>query len=121
MLSFLFKAFVMFLIFLLFQSNLQVVLAHGKGPKNTVHRDLFKTKNPKENFPGLQPCFMCLTMCEYNLSNSCRHSANADLIANMICSATSKVQNYQNKTGEKYINIKNIKPIPKQIRAYYLS
>ena len=51
-----------------------------------------------------------------NLSNSCRHLANADVIANvksiiivsrwrffadMIFSATSKVQNHQNKTGEK--------------------
>ena len=33
--------------FLLFQSNLYVVLARGKGPKNSVHKDLFKTINPK--------------------------------------------------------------------------
>ena len=53
-----------------------------------------------------------------SLSNSCQHSANANVIdnmkskstvscwdffpiADMIFSATSKVQNYQNKTGEK--------------------
>ena len=53
------------------------------------------------------------------LSNSRRHSANADVIADVkskiivsrrhffdevIFSATSKVQNYQNKTGEKSLN-----------------
>ena len=38
----------MFVTFLLFQSNLYVVLARGKGPKNSVHRDLFKTKTPKQ-------------------------------------------------------------------------
>ena len=43
-----FKAFVMFVTFLPFQTNLYVVLARGKGPKNSVHRDLFKTKNPKQ-------------------------------------------------------------------------
>ena len=36
----------MFVTFLLFQSNLYVVLARGK---NSVHRDLFKTKNSKQN------------------------------------------------------------------------
>ena len=41
-----FKAFVMFVTSLLFQSNLNVVLAPGKGPKNSVYRDLFTTKNP---------------------------------------------------------------------------
>ena len=54
-----------------------------------------------------------------SLSNSRRHSANADVIADMkskiivsrrhffadvIFSATSKVQNYQNKTSEKSLN-----------------
>ena len=62
------------------------------------------------------------------LSNLRRHSANADVIADVkskiivsrrhffdevIFSATSKVQNYQNKTGEKSLN-------PKKIRAYYI-
>ena len=57
-----------------------------------------------------------LNYCYYCLSNSCRHSANADVIANvkskiivsrqhffadMIYAATSKIQNYQYKTGEK--------------------
>ena len=37
----------MFVTFLLFQSNFYVILARGKGPQNSVHRDLFKTKNPK--------------------------------------------------------------------------
>ena len=37
----------MFMTFLLFQRNLYIVLARGKGPKNSVYRDLFKTKNPK--------------------------------------------------------------------------
>ena len=34
----------MFVTFLLFQSNLYVVLARGKGPKNSVQRDIFHTK-----------------------------------------------------------------------------
>ena len=51
MFSLLFQAFVMFVTFLLFQSNLYIVLAHGKGPKNSVYRDLFKTKNPKQKNP----------------------------------------------------------------------
>ena len=45
--SLIFKAFVMLVTFLLFQSNLYIVLACGKGPKNSIHRDLFKTKNPQ--------------------------------------------------------------------------
>ena len=49
--SLLIKAFVMFLTFLLFQSNLYVVLARRKGPKNSVHKDLLKTKNPKQKIP----------------------------------------------------------------------
>ena len=48
MFSVLFKAFVMFVTFLLFQNNLYVVLVRRRGPKNSVHRDLFKTKNPKQ-------------------------------------------------------------------------
>ena len=52
-----FKAFVMFVTFLLFQCNLHVVLAHGKGPKNSVHRGLFKTKNPKQNTQDSKLCF----------------------------------------------------------------
>ena len=54
----------------------------------------------------------------FSLSNLRRHSANADVIvdvkskiivsrrhffANLNFSATSEVQNYQNKTGEKYL------------------
>ena len=41
----------MFVTFLLFQSNLYVVLARGKSPKNSVHRDLFKTKTTKQKKP----------------------------------------------------------------------
>ena len=51
MFSLTFKAFVMLVTFLLFQNNLYIALARGKGPKNSVHRDLFKTKNPKQKNP----------------------------------------------------------------------
>ena len=52
----------MFVIFLLFQSSFSVVLARGKGPKNSVHRDLFKTKNPKQN-PQTQICVLRALRC----------------------------------------------------------
>ena len=48
MFSHTFKTFVMLVTFLPFQSNLYVVLASGKDPKNSVHRDLFKAQNPKQ-------------------------------------------------------------------------
>ena len=51
MFSLTFIAFVVFVTFLQFQSNLYVVLALEKGPKNSVHRGLFKTKNPKQKNP----------------------------------------------------------------------
>ena len=51
MLSHTFKAFVMLVIFLLFQSNLYLVLASAKDPKDSVHRDIFKAKNPKQKTP----------------------------------------------------------------------
>ena len=51
----------MFVNFLLFQSNLYIVLAHGKGPKNSIYRDLFKTKNPKQKNPDPNLRFTCLT------------------------------------------------------------
>ena len=54
----------MFVTFLLFESNLYVVLAREKGPKNSVHRDLFKTKNPK------QKVFRNLRMWSYLLKKS---------------------------------------------------
>ena len=73
--------------------------------------------------------FLCkqwyLARLDFSYSNSRRHSANADVIADVkskiilsrqqffadvIFSATSKVQNYQNKTGEKF----------KQMCAYYI-
>ena len=44
----------------LFQSNLYEVLARRKDPKNSAHRDLFKTKNFK-NFKTLQ--------CRMKMSN----------------------------------------------------
>ena len=47
----------MLLTFFLFQSNLYIVLAHGKGPKNSIHRDLFKTKTSKQKTPRLQAAF----------------------------------------------------------------
>lgn len=46
--SLLMKIFVMFMMFLLFQSNFFVFLARGKGPKNSIYRNLFKTKKPKQ-------------------------------------------------------------------------
>ena len=46
MFSLTFKPFVMLVTFLLFQSNLYIVLARGKTPKNSVHTDLFKNKIP---------------------------------------------------------------------------
>ena len=45
MFSVTFKALVTIL---LSQSKLYVVLTRGKGPKNSIHRNLFKTKNPKQ-------------------------------------------------------------------------
>ena len=56
-----FKAFMMFVIFLPFQRNLYVVLAHGKSPKNSVHRDLFKRKNPNI-FRQLHPLFPSMAL-----------------------------------------------------------
>ena len=41
----------MFVALLLFQSNLYVVIARGKRPKNSVHRDLLKTRNSKQKTP----------------------------------------------------------------------
>ena len=52
----------MFLTFLLFESNLYKVLACEKGPKNSIYRDLVKTKNLKQKNPNPQLCFMCLTV-----------------------------------------------------------
>ena len=58
-----FKAFVMFVTFLLFQGNLFVVLACGKGPKNSIHRDFFKIKTPEiKKAPDPQKRFMHLTV-----------------------------------------------------------
>ena len=65
MFSLTFKAFVMFVTLLIFQSNLSIVLAREKGPKNSVHRDFFKTKNPKQKKPGpLTPsCVLRVLRC----------------------------------------------------------
>ena len=54
-----FKAFVMLLTLLLFQSNLFVFLAHGKGLKNSVHRDLFRAKNAEQKTPLIPSCVLC--------------------------------------------------------------
>ena len=55
MFSLTFKASVMF-IFLLFVRNFYVILALGEVPKNSIHRDLFKTKtlNNKSADPQLR-------------------------------------------------------------------
>ena len=53
----------MFVTFLLFQSNLYVVLARGKGPKNSVHRDLFKTKTPKQKKKQIPSCILHALRC----------------------------------------------------------
>ena len=42
----------MFVTLLLFQSNLYVAIARGKRPKNSVHRDLLKTRNSKQKTPS---------------------------------------------------------------------
>ena len=47
MFSVTFKALMMFVTFLQFQNTLYVVLASVKCLKISVHRDLFKTKNPQ--------------------------------------------------------------------------
>ena len=57
LLSLTFQAFVMFVLFLPIQSNLYLVLARGKGPKNSIHKKFFKTKLPR---PQLD--FTCLTV-----------------------------------------------------------
>ena len=57
MFSLTFKAFMMFVTFLLFQSNLYMVLECGKGPKNSIHRDLFWTKKHKQEKPRPPPAF----------------------------------------------------------------
>ena len=100
---------------------------HGgtKAPMTVIQRHCISIG--KELFIKPCKCFWykpshssSLISC-YSLSNSRRHSANADMIAdmkrkiiassrhffaNVIFSATSKVQNYQNKTREKSLNPK---------------
>ena len=44
------KISVMFVTFLLFKNNLHIVLARGKGPKNGVYRDIFKTSRHSAAF-----------------------------------------------------------------------
>ena len=51
MFSLTFKAFEMFMTFLLFQSNLNVVLAHGKGLRNSIIQIFSRQKNPKQKTP----------------------------------------------------------------------
>ena len=52
-----FKAFVMLMTLLLFQSNLYLVLVHEKGPKNSIHRYLFKTKKILNKTPQTPAVF----------------------------------------------------------------
>ena len=58
----------MFLMFLLFQSNIYVVLAREKGLENSVHRDLFKIKTLNKKPPVLQLRFTRLTLHVYPFS-----------------------------------------------------
>ena len=71
MFSLTFKALAVFMTFLLFQSNLYVVLACGKGPKNNVHRDLFKAKNPKQKTSDTDRHlrFTCLDAVAFSLTD----------------------------------------------------
>ena len=62
MLSLTFKAAVMLVTFSLFQSNLYLVLAHEKGPKNIVQRDLCQTKYLSKTSPDLQLPFTRFTV-----------------------------------------------------------
>ena len=57
MFSLTFKPFLMLVSFSLFQSNLHIVLTRGKGSKDNVHRDLFKTKIPKQKTPRSPAAF----------------------------------------------------------------
>ena len=49
--SLIFKAFVMFMTFLLLQINLYIDLVWKKNPKNNAHTHLFKAKDPKQKKP----------------------------------------------------------------------
>ena len=53
----------MLVTFLLFQSKLYIILARGKGPKNSVHRDFFKTKSPKQKTPQTPSCVLRTLRC----------------------------------------------------------
>ena len=77
----------------------------GKGETNMLNMDpVIFSEVIRENLVGSFTC----------LSNSLWHSANADVkskiivshqhfFADMIFFVTSKVQNYQNKTGKKFL------------------
>ena len=84
--------------------------------KQVNHSIAFQTFQQTFYHTFLFPLLFSLSLL--NLPNSRRHLANANVIAdvkskiiesrryffgNMMFSATSKVQNYQNKTGEKYL------------------
>ena len=73
-----FKAFVMFVTFLLFQSNLYAVLAHGKGPKKSVHGDFFITKKPKQKTLILTELPKCLKNLYCIYSKSWPHSSQRE-------------------------------------------
>ena len=65
----------MFVTFLLFQSNLYVVLAHGKGPKSSIHGDFFITKKPKQKTLILTELPKCLKNLHCIYSKSWPHSS----------------------------------------------
>ena len=67
MFSLTFKVFVMFVTFLLFQSNLYVVLARGKGPKNSVHRDLSRLRFIRLKVRGLAFSLTDFSKCLKNV------------------------------------------------------
>ena len=58
-----FRAFVTFMTFLLFQSNLYIVLAHGKGPKIAFIEIFSRQKTLYKDPPHPQLHFTHLTVC----------------------------------------------------------
>ena len=69
MFSLTFRAFVMFVTFLLFQSNLYIVLACKKGPKNSIHRYLLR-QNALNKKPQTPSCILHALWCVIGLHPS---------------------------------------------------
>ena len=63
MFSVTFKAFVIFVTLSLFQSNFYVVLASGKGPKNSIRRSFQDKQIINKKIPEPQLSFTCLMVC----------------------------------------------------------